>query len=152
MDAAGLPQLTKEGSVVHFHSHLDVFHNGTPVKVPNNIGIDFETQRISPLHTHYESGIIHVEAEEDEPVTIGMFLTEWGVRNDADCIGDICGADKIALFVNGQKITGPARNYVITPNLQIALVLGTPPATIPATYDCAANPQDACDKIPQPKR
>lgn len=149
---AGLPALTREGTHVHFHSHLDVFYNGEAVKVPNNVGIDFDTRVISPLHTHYDSGIIHVEAEVDEPVTLGMFLTEWGVRNDANCIADICDAANIRLFVNGEEVKGPSRLFVITPNLQIALVLGTPPEIIPSTYDCSANPQDACDEIPQPNK
>lgn len=137
---------------MHFHSHLDVFYNGEAVTVPNNVGIDIQAQRISPLHTHYDSGIIHVEAEVDEPVTLGQFLTEWGVRNDAKCIADICDAAQIRLFVNGEEQTGVARDFVITPNLQMALVLGDPPEIIPSTYDCSANPQDACDEIPQPNK
>ena len=28
--AAGLPALTAEGNVIHFHAHLDVIHNGEP--------------------------------------------------------------------------------------------------------------------------
>ena len=150
MVAAGVPQLKSEGSVVHYHSHLDVFHDGQPVEVPANIGIDFDRQRISPLHTHQASGIIHVEANEDEEFTLGEFLTERGVRTSDTCIGDVCGADKIQLYVNGEKQSGAPVDFVIKANLQIALVLGTPPSSIPATYDCSQNPSDACDQIPQP--
>lgn len=147
---AGLPALTSEGNVVHFHAHLDVFDHGEAVKVPASIGIDLAAQRISPMHTHFDTGIIHVEAEADEPVTLGQFLTEWGVRVDDDCIGDVCPPEPIGLYVNGQKQPGPVDEFVIKPNLEIALVLGAPPATIPATYDCSRSPQDACDQIPQP--
>lgn len=146
---AGLPQLKAEANVVHFHSHLDVFDNGESVEVPANIGIDFVRQRISPLHTHQNSGIMHVEAADDTDVTLGQFVTEWGVRIEGDCIGDVCAPDPIALYVNGVKQTGVPTEFVIKPNLEIALVLGTPPEKIPSTYDCTKFPEDACDKIPQ---
>jgi hypothetical protein len=67
-----------------------------------------------------------------------------------DCIGDVCPPNPAALYVNGAKQTGPINEFVLRPNLQLALILGTPPPKIPATYDCSQNPQDACDQIPQP--
>jgi hypothetical protein len=150
MVAAGVPQLTAEGSVVHYHSHLDVFYNGEPVEVPANVGIDLEVGRISPLHTHQPTGILHVEDNDDKELTLGQFLTEWGVRNNDKCIADICDASQIQLFVNGEKQAGSVVDFVLKPNLQMALVLGTPPEIIPATYDCSQSPRDACDQIPQP--
>lgn len=131
---AGLPLLSAEGTIVHYHAHLDVFHNGEPVSVPANIGIDYSAQKISPLHTHDDSGIVHVEALEDEAVTLGQFLTEWGVRVDGDCIGDICGANASAVYVDGVKQSTPVSALVLKSRQQIALVLGTPPQRIPSTY------------------
>src|SRR5882672_818231 len=45
----GLPALTAEGTIVHFHAHLDVFHNGEHVTIPAGVGIDFVARVISPL-------------------------------------------------------------------------------------------------------
>ena len=131
---AGLPLLTAEGTKVHYHAHLDVFRNGDPVTVPANIGIDYQRQVISPLHTHDDSGIVHVEGLKDEPITLGQFLTEWGVRVESDCTGDICPPDPIAVYVDGVKQTGPVTELVFKSRQEVALVLGTPPKTIPSTF------------------
>lgn len=144
---AGLPPLTAEGDKVHYHAHIDVFHNGEPVDVPAGIGVDFKAKRISPLHTHYPTGVIHVEAEEDEIFTLGQFLTEWGLRQSADCIADICAPAPMEVYVNGEKQDVPVSELQIRPDIQIALILGTPPAEIPAGYTCV-DQQDACPDIP----
>jgi hypothetical protein len=147
--AAGLPLLTAEGSLVHFHAHLDVFDNGQPVTVPAYVGIDFTKAVISPLHTHFDTGVLHVESAATEAVTLGQFLTEWGVRITDGCIGDVCAPGPIALYVNGQQQTGDPRSFVIAPDIEIALILGTPPTKIPKGYACV-NPQDACPATPAP--
>src|SRR5947208_8019589 len=56
---AGLPMLSSEGMVEHIHVHLDVLADAQAVPVPANIGIDVAHRRISPLHTHDASGVIH---------------------------------------------------------------------------------------------
>src|SRR5690349_20523605 len=43
---AGITPLTAEGTKVHYHAHLDVFYDGQRVKVPANLGIDFDKGRI----------------------------------------------------------------------------------------------------------
>jgi hypothetical protein len=136
--AARLPLLKAEGQLVHYHLHLDVFHDGEKVTVPANIGVDLEERVISPLHTHSPSGVIHVEANEDEELTLGQFLTEWGVKASDGCVADKCG-EEVVVFVNGSIQDVPAADLVIKPDTQISLVLGTPPADIPSNYDCKAE-------------
>src|SRR5205823_5454712 len=61
--ASGLPALPNERLEFHVHAHLDVFVNGVRTPVPAQIGIDTVTRVISPLHTHDQTGIVHIEAE-----------------------------------------------------------------------------------------
>ena len=61
MRAAGLPMLSREGTVEHIHAHLDVRVNGQPVDVPAMIGID--RRGISPVHTHDSTGVIHTRLD-----------------------------------------------------------------------------------------
>jgi hypothetical protein len=136
---AGLPQLRAEGSLVHYHAHLDVFYNGEAVLVPAGIGIDLDKEVISPLHTHQPSGIVHVEAEKDEHFNLAQLLTEWGVKPEL----------AVKVYVNGDE-SPRGLGTIIRGNTEIAMVFGTPPAEIPSTYDCKRSPSDACDKIPQP--
>ncbi len=131
---AGLPLLTAEGTKVHYHAHLNVFHDGERVTVPANIGIDYQRGVISPLHTHDDSGLIHVEALVDEPVTVGQLLTEWGLRIADDCIADTCPPAEIALYVSGAKQNGPATEHVFKSQEEITLTLGPPPTKIPSVY------------------
>jgi hypothetical protein len=149
MQAAGIEGLTAEGTFVHYHAHLDVFYDGNRVEVPANVGIDYDAQRISPMHTHSPSGVIHIEANKDEKFTLGQFLTEWGVKARGGCIADKCGND-VNIFVNGSIQDESPTGHVIKADTEIALVLGTtPPADIPSTYDCSQFPGDACPNIPK---
>ncbi len=146
---AGLPTLRIEGERIHFHAHLDVFHNGDPVVVPEGVGIDQVRRLISPFHTHFDTGVLHVEADDDDPSTIGQFLQQWGLRVDGDCIADICAPQPIELYVNGVKQSGLVTEHVVEADQQIALILGSPPAKIPKGYACV-HPEDACPNTPAP--
>jgi hypothetical protein len=155
---AGLKPERKELLVHHVHSHLDVFLNGTPVLVPAGIGINIRdpgVQRfsladgstaygriemcgapcISPLHTHARSGILHTESASAKPHTLGQFFVEWAVKLSATCVGTHCGAHKIAVYVNGRRYTKDPRTVTLTQGKEIAIIIGTPPRTIPATAD-----------------
>src|SRR5882672_619347 len=59
---AGLPLFGNEQLAVHYHVHLDVLVDGQPITVPQGIGIDNTAQKISPLHTHDTTGVIHIES------------------------------------------------------------------------------------------
>lgn len=106
---SGLPELSEEAFVVHEHAHLDVVINGQPVLVPANIGINGRSG-ISPMHTHDDSGIVHIEAEEPDNFTIGQLFTEWGVKLTSDCIATFCtdDANQLLAFVNGAPTPDPS--------------------------------------------
>lgn len=121
--AAGLTELAAESFNYHVHSHLDVFVNGQKVVVPGLIGIATkEPFFISPMHTHDTTGVIHIEATEAKDFKLSQFMTEWGVSLQG-----------FKLYVAGQPVAG---NDVFLPaHTVVALVYGTPPDSIPSTYD-----------------
>jgi len=136
--AAGLPALPTEGSVAHYHAHLDVIVNGAPVTVPANIGIDVTNRAISPLHTHTPDGIVHIEAEQDANFTVGQLLTEWGVKIDKNCLATYCTDDKnqFLAFKNGKAEADPA-GIVFKGHDEVVLWYGpkgTTP-TVPSSYE-----------------
>ena len=157
MAAAGLPAFKSEQLFYHVHAHLDVFVDGQPTKVPAGLGIGgdanakVETQNgqvvaglvggscskpcISPLHTHDESGVLHVENDKDRQINLGQLFTEWGVRFTTDCVGGYCAPDKpYKAYVNGQPFTGDASTIVLKNLEEIAIVIGTPPPKIPNAF------------------
>jgi len=154
---AGLKPGPKEYKINHVHAHLDVFLDGSPITVPAGIGIKIEDPAvrkvdepdgsksyggidlcnepcISPLHTHDVSGIIHTESSSPEPNTLGEFFIEWGVPLSESCVGQPCGP-KVAVYVNGELVTGDPRAIELTDQKEIAIVIGTPPPEIPKTAD-----------------
>jgi hypothetical protein len=132
-EAAGL-KLGQEGTTIHFHTHLDVFVDGTRVTIPI---LGFADCCVSPLHTHSESGMLHIESEESAVFTLGQAFALWGVRITEDCIGAYCSANTpIAVYLNGEKQTMSARDLPLAPGAEIVVVIGTSPLTIPSHYDC----------------
>ena len=162
--AAGLPLYKSELLFYHVHAHLDLFVDGQPTVVPAGIGIGGDPNAfvgkqngqqvagliggscakpcISPLHTHDESGVLHVENDKDRQINLGQLFTQWGVRFTTDCVGGYCAPDKpYKVFVDGQPFTGDASTIVLKNFLEIAIVIGTAPAKIPS---CATGLNPAC--------
>jgi hypothetical protein len=154
---AGLTPGTHEFFTYHVHAHLDILVNGRPVRVPGGIGIDIADPGvhrgqadkapsygyikrcprpcISPLHTHDVTGVIHIEAPARTQFTLGQFFQEWGVRLDGSCAGGYCQPGvRVVVFVNGKRHRGNPANIALTSHEEIALVIGTPPRSVPSTY------------------
>jgi hypothetical protein len=136
---AGLPMLSSEGAVEHIHVHLDVLVDGQAVPVPANIGIDAAHGGISPLHTHDNSGVIHIESPVKRQFSLGEFFTEWGVSLSADNVGGLRATDTKGLraFVNGEPRPGNPAAITFSQHDEIAVVFGVPQAgeRVRATYD-----------------
>lgn len=153
---AGLEPERREILLHHVHAHLDVFVDGQAVTVPAGIGINVEDPGvkhgtnppsyggielcdrpcISPLHTHDETGVVHTESATPEPNTLGQFFIEWGVELDRACVAEFCRpGTPVAVYVDGKKFSGDPRTIVLTDEKQIAIVVGTPPADVPSSYD-----------------
>ena len=84
--------------IIHKHPELSIMMDGKPFSVLSNIGIDSSLWRdnsldeygmqampemgmsgMAPLHTHDDSGIIHVESAIDRNYTLGEFFKIWGL-------------------------------------------------------------------------
>ncbi len=154
---AGLTPGTQEFFTYHVHAHLDVFVNGRRVQIPGGIGIDITDPRvhrgetdgapsygyiklcprpcISSLHTHDVTGVLHIEAPTKTRFTLGQFFQEWGVRLDGSCVGGYCkpGAS-VVVFVDGKRHRGNPAGIALASHEEIALVIGSPPSSIPSTY------------------
>jgi hypothetical protein len=155
---AGLVPEKAEFLEYHVHAHLDVFVNGRPVIVPAGIGIDVNNPGvqvdrgpsgvtgagniagcdepcISPLHTHDLSGVLHTETKTPSPNRLGQFFTQWAVRLTSNCVGGYCKPDvPIKIYVDGKIETGDPTQIELSDMREIAIVIGTPPATIPKEF------------------
>jgi len=137
--AAGLPMLGAEGTALHIHAHLDVIADGTPVEVPADIGIDVPAQKISPLHTHDTTGVIHVESPtKSATFTLGQFFDEWQVSLSPDHIGGLTtdSTHQLKVYVNGKVQSGDPTKIVLAAHDEIAIVYGTAAqqTNVPSSY------------------
>lgn len=137
IQAAGLT-VGPMGMAEHYHAHLDVFVDGKPVTVAENIGV-LSKDEMTPLHTHDTRGVIHVETHrKGDTFTLGQLFQQWGVTLSPHQIGTLKAEDGKALtaYVNGKPISGDPAGIVIKAHEEIALVYGPPDPsfTPPAGY------------------
>lgn len=118
--AIGMGGMDMSPGAPHLHVHLDVFRDGTPVWVPGGIGAG--PGFMAALHTHQALGVVHVEGGTGSSPTLGQLFSLWGVPLDGATV-----------YVGGVKST-EAASLVFVDLMQIAVVFGTPPAVIPASY------------------
>lgn len=141
--AIGLPALSREGTALHIHSHLDIFVAGRRVVVPAAIGIDAAGRFIAPLHTHDATGVVHVESRTIRTFTLGELFDVWGVRFGNGCLGAACGGGGRALrvYAGGRPVAHPGR-LPLAAHQELVVTFGTRtqlPRTIPSSYDFPAG-------------
>lgn len=140
LEAIGLPALAAEGSTLHIHQHLDIYLNGKVATVPAHIGMPSNNSFISALHTHDDSGIIHIESPTAQDFTLGQLFQIWNVKLEAASLGDHKADDqnKLRLYVNGQLVEGNPADLKLAAHQEIVIAYGTDaqlPSPIPSKFD-----------------
>jgi hypothetical protein len=131
---------TVEFTKFHIHAHLDIFVDGKPFIVPSQIGIDPEGRCLYWLHTHDDSGIIHIESPTEREFTIGNFIEIWKkTLGNTELFGsNINDTNRIVnAYVNGVNVplSTDFRNIGIKAHDEIALIIGPIQADkIPSEY------------------
>jgi hypothetical protein len=94
----------------HTHQLLHIYDNGILVPVAADIGVDARQGVETALHTHDQSGVVHMEAERPFTATLGDLFTVWGVALGPDHVGGLKATDEspFRVFVNGRRVTDPA--------------------------------------------
>lgn len=135
--ALGLPA---EGTTMHEHANVQIFIHGQQEPVPVDVGIDQADGAIESLHTHDDSGTVHIESETATQFTLGEFFGVWGVRLTPSCIGGYCNGDdnRIRVYVDGKEVSGDPGDVPLDDQTVIVITYGTQqeePDPIPSTFD-----------------
>jgi hypothetical protein len=136
-----LPELSDVAGALHHHIQLYVFVDGQPVTVPANIGLS--NQAASPLHTHDDTGLVHVEsADPNFAPVLGQFMDVWGVYFTKDCLGDQCnkGDQQVRVYENGQLYSGDPTLMPLTDLTAVVITYGTQdqlPKPLPSSFPSA---------------
>jgi len=88
----------------HIHPHLEIFINGQKQEIPANIGV--RPTCMNSLHTHDNSGVIHIESPEKRDFNLADFFAVWEKTYNKEQILDFkVDADHvIRQTVNGKEV------------------------------------------------
>ena len=88
----------------HIHPNLEIIINGQKQEIPTDVGINAGC--MNSLHTHDNSGIIHVESPEKRDFNLADFFAVWNKIYNKDQIFDYKTDDThiIRQTINGQEV------------------------------------------------
>ncbi|SAL70262.1 hypothetical protein AWB74_04113 [Caballeronia arvi] len=117
----------------HVHSHVAIFKDGQWLAFPKNVGITSGCNY--ELHTHDNTGIIHIETPNVKPFTLGQVFDIWGVPLSSTNVAGITGNVVVYINDNGdvRRYTGDPRAIPLTSLRDITFQIGSSLTTLP-TY------------------
>ena len=132
----GISCESQEVLTYHVHAHVAILRDGLPLLVPRYIGIT--SSCIYWLHTHDDSGIIHIEAPTARNFTLKQLFDIWGYPLSANGVAtyDVPGG-QLTAFRDGQQWTGDPNDIELTAHTLVVLEIGK--VVPPPTYDFPAG-------------
>ncbi|MFC4949256.1 hypothetical protein [Pseudonocardia sp. GCM10023141] len=132
----GIASSSTEQVLFHIHAHLAIYINGNPKLIPYGIGIVLPYQLATSrdgqfvnggsafywLHTHDDTGVIHIESPQRRTFTLGDFFDIWHQPLSPNQIGPASGP--VTAYVNGTPVTGDPRAIALDQHAVIQLDLG----------------------------
>ncbi len=128
---------TSEQLLFHIHAHLAIYTSNGEKLVPAGVGIgpplffdgDFVAggSCFSWLHTHDETGVIHIESPIEGVYTLGDFFDVWGQPLSTSQVGPVKG--NVASYLNGAPFPGDPRTLPLDAHnlLQLDIDSSVPP-------------------------
>jgi hypothetical protein len=130
----GISCETSEQLLFHIHAHLAVYVGTCQKLIAAGVGIGppltFENDFVvggtcfSWLHTHDETGVIHIESPIQRTYTLGNFFDVWGEPLSSAQVGPDQGV--VTAYLDGQPFTGDPRTIPLDAHAVIQLDVGMP--------------------------
>lgn len=135
----GIPCQKSLKATFHHHVHLSLFVNGEQIAIPIGTGMKnpghgnfiYHADCFYWLHTHDETGIIHMEAPTSHFYNLHDYFYEWGEPLSMENVAGYTGT--LTVFINGVQQSVDPRTIQFSPFEQITLEVGSPVVT-PPTY------------------
>ena len=121
----------------HAHAHLSIIQNNEALAVPQYVGAakSGNTHCFYPIHTHDESGKIHVEWTEPGTFTLGNLFTIWKQELSNTNVAGITGLPIEIFVTDGTTVTkveeADWKNIELKDHREITIALGTSLTEIP---------------------
>lgn len=136
MTIDGIRCSPSEQVAYHVHAHLTILVQGKEAVIPRGIGLDDGAGCLYWLHTHNDSGVIHVETPYRITPLLGDFFDIWGAplsRTRVWKFGLKTG-QAMKAWVGRQLWLGDLRQIKLHRHTSITIEIG-PPFRTPAEYD-----------------
>ncbi len=109
-DPLALECLDHSGLARHDHVTLEIFIDGNPYTIESSIGIQTDIcngneNYMHTIHTHDDTGRLHVELNEAGNISLGVFFDIWGHHFDSTGIFDYRANDthEMAMYVHASN-------------------------------------------------
>lgn len=137
---------TGEQLSTHYHAHLSISYQGTPVPLTAQTGITDTC--LYWLHTHDGSGVIHIEAPKQtasRQFTLGDFFRIWDQPLSTRQVATlkVGSGQQLKVWVDGKPYSGDPSRIVLRSKEDIVIEIGPPfndPPT-PYVWDNAQYPR-----------
>jgi hypothetical protein len=121
---------TNEHFDIHIHAHLSIYIDGKPASIPAQVGIAPDGSCLYWLHTHDNSGVIHIEAPNGFSVTLKNFLDVWGGRfSQLNYSSQLSNPTGWQAYVNGKPFAGDFRTIALQSHTLVTLAYNSPGVT-----------------------
>ena|SRR3989338_876558 len=111
---------TDAATQFHIHPSLSIVADGKKLEIPANVGVS--PACLHPLHTHDNTGEVHVESPEPRDFTLGDFFAVWEKPLSRTQVLDYVATSthEIVMTVDGQP-NAEFENLVLKDKQQIVL-------------------------------
>ncbi len=131
-----IPCQSNEQSPVHFHVHVTIYIDGKGTLVPAHVGIAPDGSCSYWLHTHDDSGVIHIETPAGVAVTFGNFLHIWEQQfRQLGYPSQLADPAGWQVYVNGKLFLGDMQTIALHSHLLITLAYHSPGVKPDTNYD-----------------
>ena len=128
----GIPCQKSLSPTFHHHVHLSLFVNGVQIAIPRGTGMKdpdknhyiYHAACFYWLHTHDETGIIHMEAPTSRFYVLHDYFYEWGEPLSTNNVAGYTGTQTI--FINGVQQAVDPRTIQFSPYEEITIEVGSP--------------------------
>jgi hypothetical protein len=128
----GIQSGAMEQLAFHIHAHVAIYVDGQARLLPAGIGIIGDGAGFYWLHTHDQSGVVHMEAPVQRGFTLGDLFDMWEQPLSTSQVGPAHGP--VAVFVDGRTVTGDPRAVPLDAHAVIQLDVGTAVAFRPFAF------------------
>lgn len=127
----------QEGAVEHVHTDLQLYDRGRRVAVPADIGISQAANCLYWIHTHDDSGIIHIESPIKRTFTLGQFFDIWGPDLSVTKAASISAPHgrRLSFWIDGQAWHGSDPRGIVLHDRQTIVIQNGPPFAKPMHTD-----------------